>query len=237
MAQKSQPNPSRGRGPISEGRGRISEARRTQILEAAVRVIGERGLCDSRISDIAREAGASSALVVYYFGSKERLLGEALAFSEERFYGQTAEELESIPTATGQLIKLIELSCASQDGDQDVVDEWVLWLDLWARAAHKPDVARDRLTMDRRWRTTIGEIVRQGQAAGEFAPVDVDTFALRLAALIDGLAILVVLQDPEVNRERMFDLCMDTCARELGFSWTAEDRSSLVSSPERATSG
>ena len=117
MAQKSQPNPSRGRGPISEGRGRISEARRTQILEAAVRVIGERGLCDSRISDIAREAGASSALVVYYFGSKERLLGEALAFSEERFYGQTAEELESIPTATGQLIKLIELSCASQDGD------------------------------------------------------------------------------------------------------------------------
>ena len=78
--------------------------------------------------------------------------------------------------------------------------------------------------MDRRWRTTIGEIVREGQATGEFAPVDAETFALRLAALIDGLAILVVLQDPEVSRERMFDLCMDTCARELGFSWTAEDR-------------
>jgi hypothetical protein len=91
--------------------------------------------------------------------------------------------------------------------------------------------------MDRRWRTTIGEIVRQGQAAGEFAPVEVETFALRLAALIDGLAILVVLQDPEVSRERMFDLCMDTCAQELGFTWTTDDRASLVSSPERAASG
>ena len=87
--------------------------------------------------------------------------------------------------------------------------------------------------MDRRWRTTIGEIVRQGQAAGEFAPVDGDAFALRLAALIDGLAILVVLKDPDVTRERMFDLCMQTCAGELGFSWTAADRE-LLTRPRRA---
>jgi hypothetical protein len=40
-----------------------------------------------------------------------------------------------------------------------------------------------------------------------------------------------------VSRERMFDLCMDTCARELGFSWTAEDRASLVGPAERAASG
>jgi hypothetical protein len=82
--------------------------------------------------------------------------------------------------------------------------------------------------MDRRWRTTIGEIVRQGQATGEFAPVDAAAFALRLAALIDGLAVLVVLKDPEVSRERMFDLCMETCASELGFPWTAEDRAAVV---------
>ena len=82
--------------------------------------------------------------------------------------------------------------------------------------------------MDRRWRTTITEIVRQGQSAGEFAPVDAATFALRLAALIDGLAILVVLHDPEVTRERMFDLCMSACAGELGFSWTAQDRAAVA---------
>jgi hypothetical protein len=40
-----------------------------------------------------------------------------------------------------------------------------------------------------------------------------------------------------VTRERMFDLCMDTCARELGFSWTAEDREQLVAPQRRAASG
>src|SRR5918992_455792 len=97
-----------------------------------------------------------------------------------------------------------------------------------ARAPRDPDVARDRQALDRRWRTTIADIVREGQAAGEFVPVDAAAFALRLAALIDGLAILVVLKDPEVTRERMFDLCMDTCARELGFSWTPEDRAAIT---------
>ena len=91
--------------------------------------------------------------------------------------------------------------------------------------------------MDRRWRVTIAEIVRQGQAAGEFDPLDATAFALRLGALIDGLAIQVVLKDPEVTRERMFDLCMDTCSRELGFSWTPEDRAHLVPPQRHAASG
>ena len=110
---------------------------------------------------------------------------------------------------------------------------WRALRSLASRAPRDPDVARDRAAMDQRWRATIGEIVRQGQAAGEFAPVDADAFALRLAALIDGLAILVVLKDPDVTRERMFDLCMQTCAGELGFSWTAADRE-LLTRPRRA---
>jgi hypothetical protein len=40
-----------------------------------------------------------------------------------------------------------------------------------------------------------------------------------------------------VTRERMFDLCMDTCARELGFPWTTEDRARLVHPRRRAASG
>ena len=50
----------------------------------------------------------------------------------------------------------------------------------------------------------------------------------QVGALIDGLAIQVVLHDPEVTRERMFDLCMDTCARELGFPWTPEDQAAII---------
>ena len=208
-------------------RRKLSDARRRQILKAAVQVIAEKGLCDTGIKDVADQAGTSPALVIYYFGKKDILLAEALSFADEQFYDQTADAVAELSSARDRLVELVRCSCSVGEAEEDF-DEWVLWLDLWARAPRDPDVARDRAAMDQRWRQTIGEIVREGQATGEFAPVDATAFAIRLGALIDGLAIQVVLKDPEVTRERMFDLCMDLCARELGFPWTADDRAAVA---------
>jgi AcrR family transcriptional regulator len=218
-------------------RRKLSDARRRQILKAAVQVIAEKGLCDTGIKDVADRAGTSPALVIYYFGKKDVLLAEALSFADEGFYAQTADAVAKMSSARDRLVELVRSSCSVGEAEEDF-DEWVLWLDLWARAPRDPDVARDRQALDRRWRTSITEIVRDGQAACEFAPVDAELFALRLAALMDGLAILVVLKDPDVDRERMFDLCIDTCARELGFSWTAEDRTAVTQAiPRQAPDG
>jgi AcrR family transcriptional regulator len=199
------------------GRRRISDERRVQILEAAVEVIRDRGLAETRISDIAERTGTSSALVVYYFGSKDRLLAEALTFSEERFYAATAQELRDLPTATEQLRRLVELSCASGGPGRPGVEEWFLWIDMWSRAIRDAGVAGDRQALDRRWRETIAAIVRRGIEDGEFRDVDADEFALRLASLVDGLAIQVVLQDPDVPPQRMLDVCLGMAANELGF--------------------
>jgi AcrR family transcriptional regulator len=211
-------------------RRKLSDARRRQILKAAVQVIAEKGLCDTGIKDVADQAGTSPALVIYYFGKKDILLAEALSFADEKFYAQTADAVAELASARDRLVELVRCSCSVGEADDDF-DEWVLWLELWATSGSRG--ARDRAAMDQRWRQTIGEIVRQGQAAGEFAPVDATAFALRLGALIDGLAIQVVLKDPEVTRERMFDLCMDLCARELGFAWTTEDRAAVTHAVQR----
>jgi len=211
--------------PGVKAREELTEARRTQILEAAVAVIGERGLCDTRIADIAARAGTSSGLIVYYFGTRDRLLAAALAYSEERFYEATAQDLAQLSTATDKLVRLIELSCsAGPAGEGNWLDEWVLWLDMWARSPRDPDVARDREVMDRRWRDTVAAIVREGQAGGEFRLVDPDEFALRLSALSDGLAIQVILNDPGVSPAKMFEICLSTAASDLGFAPPARAR-------------
>ena len=67
-------------------RRKLSDARRRQILKAAVQVIAEKGLCDTGIKDVADQAGTSPALVIYYFGKKDILLAEALSFADEKFY-------------------------------------------------------------------------------------------------------------------------------------------------------
>jgi AcrR family transcriptional regulator len=196
-------------------RRKPSDVRRVQILEAAAAVIAERGLSDIRISDVATRAGASPALVVYYFGTKERLLADALSFAEDRFYGQTSQELEDIPDATGRLLRLIELSSQPEDASHD----WLLWVELWARAIRDADVAARRELLDQRWRESIATIIRDGQAGREFdGSVDADDLALRLAAMIDGLAIQVILADPEVDPKRMRAICAEMASRELRFT-------------------
>ena len=79
-------------------RPKLTQQRRPQTLEAAVEVIGERGLCETRVADIAIQAGLSPALLLYYFGSKDNLLTEALTYAEDAFYLKTFHELSSIAT-------------------------------------------------------------------------------------------------------------------------------------------
>jgi TetR/AcrR family fatty acid metabolism transcriptional regulator len=50
------------------------EDRRRQILDAAVRVFGQKGFTQCRVSDIAEEAGVAYGLVYHYFGSKDEVL-------------------------------------------------------------------------------------------------------------------------------------------------------------------
>jgi AcrR family transcriptional regulator len=54
---------------MSTGTVKQSKDRHQEILDAAARVITDRGLAETRISDIAEEAGVSPGLILYYFES------------------------------------------------------------------------------------------------------------------------------------------------------------------------
>jgi hypothetical protein len=79
-------------------------------------------------------------------------------------------------------------------------------------------MAKEREVLDERWRSQLAEVIRNGKESGEFtSTTSVDELALRLACLIDGLAIQVVMNDPKVDPERMRRSCMEVAANELGF--------------------
>jgi AcrR family transcriptional regulator len=197
-------------------RPRITEERRRQILEAAAAVMAERGVCEARISDIATRIGVSPALVLYYFPTKDALLAEALAFRDQQFFDGVAQEVIDDASATARLRQLIEASCPPSESVERTDSEWLLWLDVWTRSRHDPDLSAERARLDEMFRTTITEIVRDGIKLGEFERVDPRRFAVTLSALIDGLAIQVLLQDPSVDAALMRDLCLDLAASHLG---------------------
>ena len=192
--------------------------RHQEILDAAARVITERGLAETRISDIAEQAGVSPGLILYYFDSKDRLLSEALTFANDQFYLRTSREIRRMPSAIDQFRRLVDLSVPGYLPEFGRLDEWALWIEVWVRALRDADMAKDREVLDERWRSQIADIVRAGKDSGEFPSVtDVEDLSLRLACLIDGLAIQVVMNDSKVTPERMHRTCMEVAAHELGF--------------------
>jgi AcrR family transcriptional regulator len=191
------------------------EDRREQLLQAAIDVIVERGYADTRITDVADRAGTSPALVIYYFKTRDALLTEALRYSENSWYAAGVKRLAEIPTAAGQLTEMIAMTClpGTDPGERG---EWRLWLDLWALSPRNPGVASVRHEFDERWRHAIQEIVIAGQQAGEFARVDAGDFALTLSALLDGMAVQIALEDPDIPPIRAYDLALAFAAGQLG---------------------
>jgi AcrR family transcriptional regulator len=206
---------------------RQTKDRHQEILDAAARVITERGLAETRISDVAEQAGVSPGLILYYFESKDRLLAEALTFANDQFYLRTSREIRRLPSAVDQLRRLIDLSVPGYLPEFERLDEWALWIEVWVRALRDAEMAKDREVLDERWRSQIADIIRNGRASGEFSSTeDVEELALRLASLIDGLAIQVVMNDSKVTPERMHRACMHVAAHELGFEFAKSDVSS-----------
>lgn len=198
---------------------RITKDRRQEILAAAAQVITDRGLAETRIQDIAEACGVSTGLILYYFESKDRLLAEALTFANDQFYLRTSREIRRIPSAREQLRRVIDLSVPGYLPEYGRLDEWALWIEVWVRALRDPEMAKDREALDQRWRSQLAEIIRGGQGSGEFSSAeDPDELALRIAALMDGLAIQVIMDDSVVTTERMHRTCIEVSAQVLGFA-------------------
>ena len=187
---------------------------RARVLKAAVAAISERGLADTRVSDIAGRAGISPGNVMYYFATLEDILIEALQFANDGFLNDALRDAEARPTARSRLLRLIELAMPS-DPALESHSQWLLWLDVWARSPRNPTVDAHRRELEGRWIDAYARLVREGQAASEFRECDPQDFAVRLSALIDGLGKTVVLGDEWMTLPRMLEICEGVVQAEL----------------------
>ena len=188
-----------------------NEARRIEMLRAAAELICERGFGDTRIADVAKRAGVSSALVIYYFGTRDRLLVDALRYSEESFYEAAEQMLAEVPSLRERLSLLIRWTCVPE-GNDEIPGAWGLWFDLWAQAFRHDEIKAGRVELDARWRKMIVDAIKSAELDTK---VNARMFALEFAALLDGLSIQVALDDPEVDSDLAYDIAMHFAEREL----------------------
>jgi len=188
------------------------EERRRRILAATVDVVRERGFAGARVADIAEAAGTSSGLVLYHFGSLAGALTEALTWLEDEFYADLEHDLDTAAGPVERLRHMAEMGA----GSGPAVGDWTLWLELWVRALRDEGARAARESLDRRWRAALREVIGEGVAAGLFRPADAEASTIRLASLMDGLAIQLALGDPDLDTTRFHELWLQAAALELG---------------------
>jgi AcrR family transcriptional regulator len=204
----------RGRGArrstTETGRG---QGARERILQAAVRRIASEGIDGVRIARLAMDAGVSSALVHYHFATRDQLLAEALEYSykhadEFRLPGEP-------PGGATHAERLRAMIDSCLPGSEVQRDDWVLWLELWLRAAREPGLrpfAEDLYARLHQW---FAREIEAGVADGEFERCDPEDLADRVLALIDGFGVRTLIGDPTMPLDRARRAVSSALARDV----------------------
>ncbi|MET7290194.1 TetR family transcriptional regulator C-terminal domain-containing protein [Streptomyces sp. NPDC005573] len=193
-------------------RVRLSVAeRREELLRAAIGQIEAKGVAAVRIADVAAALGVSNALVLYHFSTKEKLVSAAFAHAAE---GDLAHLRGLLGRRTSALRRL--RAAVRWYAPTGQAKGWRLWIEGWAVSLREPalrEVARD---LDRRWKAELAGVISEGVAAGEFGCADPAGAALRLTALLDGLAVQVTSYPGAISRTRALAWVDEALDRELG---------------------
>ncbi|WP_329558698.1 TetR family transcriptional regulator C-terminal domain-containing protein [Streptomyces uncialis] len=190
----------------------VSE-RREELLRAAIQQIEVRGAASVRIADVAAALGVSNALVLYHFASKEKLVAAAFAHAAEADLARLRAVLGRRTTALRRLRAAVRWYAPTGQAKG-----WRLWIEGWAVSLREPALRSVTRDLDQRWKSAIAEVIAEGVDAGEFSCPDPAATALRLTALLDGLAVQATVYTGSVSRARLQAWVDTALARELGFS-------------------
>jgi len=159
--------------------------RRSDILDAVVKVIIDIGFADMTVADVAHAAGVSTALVHYHFTSKPELIEAALhvAAAEDRRFREAIVAEPRSATARLDAVLCGSLPDDASDGS------WVLWIEAWSQTRRSPGIRAVMAELDAHEVASIEELLLQGVEAAEFDVTEVHAIATRLTALRDGLAV------------------------------------------------
>ncbi len=93
-----------------------------QIIEAAVRVFAREGYYNSRVSDIAREAGIAAGTIYLYFKTKDDILVTLFRDKMAEFVGALRKAIAGEPDAASKVRRLVSLHFSMLEENPDLAE-------------------------------------------------------------------------------------------------------------------
>lgn len=179
----------------------LQAARRRQaILAAAVSVIASHGLSNTTIERVAGRAKVAAGTVLFYFGSKERLLLEALTGIAEEFDEARRKAIAKAgdDPAAG-LAALVEVSFHAKVSAPDKVAVWyAFWGEANARKVYRDLVG----SHDDDYEQSVRGLVQRLIDAGPREDLDADWVAGGFIGLLETLWQDILTESRAFDRKR-----------------------------------
>lgn len=161
----------------------IEAARRAQIIDAAIQVVGTIGYAQASLSRIAEQAHISKSVVSYHFASKEELLEQVVTQIYGEVWTIVEPRLMAEDTAAGKVQAFIAAELAYMRDNRArlrAVGSIV--------TNHRGDDGGLRFTTesDDAVLVLLTDILRQGQRDGEFREFEPRIMAITITQALDG---------------------------------------------------
>jgi AcrR family transcriptional regulator len=165
----------------------LSSDKATRIVEAMRASVAARGFAASTFDQVAGAAGVSRGLLHYYFGTKERLLVEAVRREcelREEQLDRALADASSADDVLGGLVHTFEEIIG--DGPKPAV----MFFEMLTLAQRNTEIAEQLAELGRSVRSFVAEALRAKHEAGVLKlRTDPDTAAAFVIALADGLTV------------------------------------------------
>lgn len=191
----------------------VSQQRKSGILEAALRVFDRKGFVQTRMKDIAAEAGLSVGILYHYFTDKDALLDALL----DQFFSADLQAAAQSFQRGGSVRAL--LRTYFERGLLAEMRFLSAELELRAAAERHPHLRERVHEFERRYFDLLLPLIARGIAEGELRPAAPETVALTLLSLYDGLFETLPRLFAETDEEtrlkwirQAFDLLFDGLA-------------------------
>lgn len=168
-----------------DGRKARGQRRRAQIIEATLAIVRRDGATGVTHRTVAKEAGITTSLTLYYFATLDDLLVAALTSVTDEYTHRIRRLIESDDDPVGGLAHLIAESAGA--GRERALAE----RELSTLAARRPALR----PAARRWRDNVAELARTQTDD----PDAIEAFV----ALSDGLCAAILLNDDEADPDHI----------------------------------
>ena len=164
--------------------GEALAPKQAHLIRSAYKVMGEKGVHNLSLQDVADEAGVSKAILPYYFDSKENLILLTMRWVLARVAQRIREAISEAKSPEDKVSAMIDTIFVSPESNRRF---YLVFFDFLGYAARDDRFSDVGTTFHEICNGLYAEAIKFGQDDGVFRAEDERESATVVRAIVDGL--------------------------------------------------